>query len=98
MIIFKPSSTIPASEEPPDDSEGKVVGESDLGGGSHMTTQTQSDALSGLTSAETQTTLDKGKGKAVEKSGRKKRSCQPDPGPPLRRPEGQNPQVNNLRE
>jgi hypothetical protein len=75
--------TIPASEEQLDDSKGKVVGESDLGGGSHMTMQTQSDALSGPTYVEPQTTLDKGKGKgkAVEKSVPKKCSCKPDPGP-----------------
>jgi hypothetical protein len=77
--------TIPASEEQLDDSKGKVVGESDLGGGSHMTMQTQSDALSGPTYVEPQTTLDKGKGKgkgkAVEKSVPKKCSHKPDPGP-----------------
>lgn len=74
-------AAIPGPEEQPDDSEGKVVGESDLRGGSHMTMQAQSDALSGPTYVGPQAILDKGKGKAVEKSVPKRRSRNPDPGP-----------------
>ena len=74
-------AAIPGPEEQPDDSKGKVVEESDLRGGSHMTMQTQYDAVSGPTYVEPQTTLDKGKGKAVEKSVPKKHSRKPDPGP-----------------
>ena len=70
-------ATIPGPEEQPDDSEGKVVGKSDLRGGSHITMQ-QFDALSGPTYMEPQTTLDQGK--AIKKSVPKKCSHKPDPG------------------
>ena len=50
-----------------------------------MTMQTQSDALLGPTYVGPQTTLDKGKGQAVEKSVPKKRSLKPDRGPSTRR-------------